>query len=74
MSKLPEILIHVLVGPPGKQRVRVSQTLPVLLTFVLFAFVQHVEVLFGLIDAASMPLTLFNLGATLFYHHSQWPE
>ena len=69
MSKLPEILIHVLVGPPGKQRVRVSQTLPVLLTFVLFAFVQHVEVLFGLIDAAaSMRLTLFNLsGATLFY-------
>ena len=69
MSKLPEILIHVLVGPPGKQRVRVSQTLPVLLTFVLFAFVQHVEVLFGLINAAaSMRLTLFNLsGATLFY-------
>ena len=69
MFKLPEILIHVLVGPPGKQRVRVSQTLPVLFIFVLFAFVQHVEVLFGLIDAAAcMPLTLFNLsGATLFY-------
>lgn len=69
MSKLPEILIHVLVGSPGNQRVRASLTLPVVIVFVLFAFVQHAEVLFGLIDETeSWWLTSYNLiGATLFY-------
>lgn len=59
----------LLLGPPGKQRVRASQTLLMLIVFVLFALVQHVEVLFGLIDETrSWQLTGFNLVvATLFY-------
>ncbi len=62
-------LTSLLVGPPGKQRVRASQTLLMLIVYLLFAVVQHVEVLFGLIDPAeSWRLTGFNLVvATLFY-------
>ena len=69
MSKLSTSMVYLVIGPPGKQRVRASQTLLMLVIFVLFAFVQHAEVLFGLIDEAeSWQLTTYNLtGATLFY-------
>ena len=62
-------MVYLVIGPPGKQRVRASQTLLMLFIFVLFAFVQHAEVLFGLIDETdSWNLTSYNLiGATLFY-------
>ena len=58
-----------MVDPPGRQRVRASQSLLVLLVYVFFAALQHTEVLFGLIDRTqSLRLTLVYLGgAAAFY-------
>jgi diguanylate cyclase (GGDEF)-like protein len=57
------------LGPVGPVRVRTSMTLIPLVVFVLFAFVQHGEVMLGLIDLAdSNRLTAFNLvGSAAFY-------
>jgi diguanylate cyclase (GGDEF)-like protein len=53
----------------SRQRLRVSLALVALVVYVLFAGVQHLEVLMGLVDAgASWRLTAFNLsGGLLFY-------
>src|SRR5439155_796347 len=58
-----------LLGPAGPVRVRTSMTLIPLVVYVLFAFVQHGEVMLGLIDLTeSNWLTAFNLcGAFAFY-------
>jgi diguanylate cyclase len=60
---------EVLLGTPGPRRVRTSMALIPLVIFVLFAFVQHGEVMLGLIDLdESNALTAFNLsGAFGFY-------
>jgi diguanylate cyclase (GGDEF)-like protein len=51
-----------LLGAPGPLRVRSSMALIPLVIFVLFAFVQHGEVMLGLIDLdESNALTAFNL-------------
>jgi diguanylate cyclase len=51
-----------LLGAPGPLRVRSSMALIPLVIFVLFAFVQHGEVMLGLIDLGeSNALTAFNL-------------
>lgn len=57
------------LGPPGHQRVRVSQTLLALLAYALFALLQQSEVSLGMVDArASRWLTTYNLaGAVGFY-------
>jgi diguanylate cyclase (GGDEF)-like protein len=57
------------LGPSGRQRLRVSQTLLSFTVFVVFAGIQHAEVLMGLIDRAqSNLLSAYNLiGAALFY-------
>ena len=59
----------LVLGPVGPVRTRTSMTLIPLVVFVLFAGVQHAEVLLGLIDASeSNRLTAFNLcGAVGFY-------
>jgi diguanylate cyclase (GGDEF)-like protein len=68
-TPLLQATLNMLMGQPGGQRVRASQTLLSVLFFVLFAVVQHTEVVFGLIDPTdSWRLTAFNLsGALLFY-------
>jgi diguanylate cyclase len=62
-------LADALLGAPGPLRVRTSMALIPLVIFVLFAFVQHGEVMLGLIDLdESNALTAFNLcGAFGFY-------
>ena len=58
-----------LVGPPGQQRVRASQSLLVLLVYVVFAAVQHAEVMLGLIDRTpSLWLTLIYLGGAVAFY------
>ncbi len=59
----------VVLGPAGPVRIRTSMTLIPLVVFVLFAFVQHDEVLLGLIHLSeSNWLTAFNLGGTAVFY------
>jgi diguanylate cyclase len=60
---------RLLLGNNPRQLLRVSQTLLVLAVYVVFAGVQHLEVVLGMIDASqSRALTIWNLaGGTLFY-------
>jgi diguanylate cyclase (GGDEF)-like protein len=60
---------NVVLGPPGRQRMRASQSLLALAIFALLALLQHAEMMLGLIDRGeSMRLTALNLsGAVLFY-------
>jgi diguanylate cyclase (GGDEF)-like protein len=62
-------LADALLGTAAAMRVRTSLTLIALVVYVIFAFVQHGEVMLGLIDLAeSNRLTAFNLiGAFTFY-------
>ena len=62
-------LTDALLGAPGPLRVRASMALIPAVIYVLFAFVQHGEVVLGLIDLGeSNALTIFNLsGALVFY-------
>jgi hypothetical protein len=59
---------RLLLGHDKPLRVRTSMTPIAMVVFVLFAFVQHFEVMLGLIDLVeSNRLTAFNLcGATVF--------
>ena len=59
----------LLVGDDPRQQLRVSQTLLALVVYVVFAGVQHVEVLLGMIDErASWALTAWNMsGGLVFY-------
>jgi len=59
----------LLLGRDKARRVRTSMTLTALVTYLLFAVVQHAEVMLGLIDLAeSNALTAFNVcGALVFY-------
>jgi diguanylate cyclase (GGDEF)-like protein len=68
-TSLQTRLADALLGAPGPLRVRTSMALIPLVIYVLFAFVQHGEVLLGLIDLGeSNALTAFNLsGAFGFY-------
>ena len=63
------LLRRWLVGDDQRQQIRASQALLVLSVYVVFAGVQHGEVLLGMIDeAASWRLTAYNLfGGVLFY-------
>jgi diguanylate cyclase (GGDEF)-like protein len=62
-------LTDALLGTASALRVRTSLTLIALVVYVMFAFVQHGEVMLGLIDlTASNRLTAFNLaGSFTFY-------
>ena len=69
MTEQPPIIVKVLLGNDLRQRTRASQALLVLTVYVVFAAVQHLEVLLGLIDASqSWALTAWNLtGGVCFY-------
>jgi diguanylate cyclase len=72
MKKSPPFVSRaagILLGVDKALRVRASFTLIVLATYLMFAVVQHVEVMLGVIDLhESNALTAFNLcGALVFY-------
>jgi diguanylate cyclase (GGDEF)-like protein len=69
MRNLWRTSADLVLGTEPKQRLRVGTSFLWLIVYLLFAGVQHVEVLIGLISAAdSWPLTAWNLtGATFFF-------
>jgi diguanylate cyclase len=69
MKNLWRASADLALGTEPKQRLRAGDSLLWLGVYLLFAVVQHVEVLIGLIDASSSwPLTAWNLtGATGFF-------
>src|SRR5450755_833321 len=69
MKDLWRTVADLVLGTEPKQRLRAGNSLLWLFVYLLFAGVQHVEVLIGLIGAAdSWPLTVWNLtGATAFF-------
>jgi len=68
MKGLLRASADLVLGTEPKQRLRTANSLLALTVYLLFAGVQHVEVLLGLIDEAdSWPLTAWNLiGGTAF--------
>jgi diguanylate cyclase len=68
MSAPASAISKLLLGSDRRQSVRLSQALLALAVYVVFAGVQHLEVLLGLIDPAeSWPLTAWNLGGGVFF-------
>jgi hypothetical protein len=69
MSDFSPGISRILLGRDRRQMTRASQALLVLTVYTVFAAVQHVEVLLGLIEASqSWPLTVWNLtGGICFY-------
>lgn len=68
-KSLRERAASIVFGPPGPVRVRTSATLIPFVVFVLFALVQHGEVMLGLIDLTeSNWLTAFNLGGSFLFY------
>lgn len=69
MSQTVAALSRLLLGDDARQKVRASQALLVLTVYIVFAMVQHAEVLLGMIDASqSWALTAWNLtGGFGFY-------
>jgi diguanylate cyclase len=69
MKDLLRASADLVLGTEPKQRLRTANSLLALTVYLLFAGVQHVEVLLGLIDEAdSWPLTAWNLiGGTAFF-------
>jgi diguanylate cyclase len=66
---LPQRVAATVLGPAGPVRVRTSMTLIPLVVFILFAIVQHGEVMLGLIDLTeSNRLTAFNLGGSAVFY------
>ncbi len=67
--RLPSSLADFVLGRPGHQRVRASQTMLSLVMFTAFAGIQHAEVMMGLIDPwQSHVLTAFNLGCSITFY------
>jgi len=69
MFQLAPALHTLILGQDPRQYMRLSQTLLVLVVYVLFAAVQHVEVMLGLVQTSeSWALTAWNLcGGIGFY-------
>lgn len=69
---------HLLLGPPGRQRVRVTMVLLTMAIYVLFSVLHYVEIQLGLIDARSAAwLTVYNLAGSLLFYllmRSGWSE
>jgi diguanylate cyclase len=62
-------LASLVLGPPGRQRLRVSQTLLGLVVYGVFAALQQAEVVFGLMDQDESNLlsAIYLLGGTAFF-------
>jgi len=63
------VVADAVLGPPGRQRVRASQSLLALVVYALFAALQYAGVLLGLFDfdASRRLAVLYLSGALLFY-------
>jgi diguanylate cyclase len=60
---------HVVLGPPGRQRVRASQTLLALLVYAAFAGLQYLGVGYGMLDGAdALRLTVLYLAGSLSFY------
>ncbi len=69
MSKALSALSKLVLGDDPGQKLRVSQSLLVLAVYLVFAVVQHVEVVLGMIDASqSWALTAWNLTGGLGFY------
>jgi diguanylate cyclase len=68
-SRFVSAVANLVLGPPGRQRVRASQSLLALLVYTAFAGLQYVGVRYGMLAAdEAIWLTLFYLtGSLLFY-------
>lgn len=70
--------IYPILGTTERQRVRVAMVLMTMAVYLLFALLQHVEVLLGFIDPrASAWLTAFYLGGSAFFYvllRTGWSE
>lgn len=68
----------LILGSPGRQRVRVTMVLLTMAIYLLFAILHYVEVRLGLVDArSSVWLTAYNLGGSLLFYllmRSGWSE
>ena len=68
-TRLPQLLVNLVLGPPGHQRVRLSQNLLSMSIFIMYALMQHVAVELGLMDRkASNTLAVFNLTGTFTFY------
>lgn len=69
---------RLVLGVPGRQRVRVTMVLLTMAIYVLFTALHYVEVRLGLIDVRSAAwLTAYNLGGSLLFYllmRSGWSE
>lgn len=62
-------LTRLVLGQAGRQRLRVVMVLLTMAIYVVFAILQHVEVMLGFIDArASAWLTAYYLGGSLLFY------
>jgi diguanylate cyclase len=69
MRAFPSVISKILLGSNPHQLMRVSQAMLVLAVYVVFAGVQHLEVLLGMIDASqSWVLTAWNLGGGISFY------
>jgi hypothetical protein len=68
-SRVLSAVATAVLGPPGRQRLRASQSLVGLITYVLFAVLQQVEVRLGFIDPheSRVLMAVFLVGALVFY-------
>ena len=71
-------LFTLILGPPGRKRLRVLMVLLTLVIYCAFALVQHAEVLLGFIDpqASAWLIAFYLLGSLVFYLliRSGWSE
>ena len=68
-SAYAPVIADVVLGPPGRQRMRASQALLALVVYMLFAVVQQFEVALGLIDfTESCWLMAVMLGGALAFY------
>lgn len=70
MSSNPALAIaNALLGPPGRQRVRASQSLLGMVVYLVSSGMQQVEVELGLVDQTeSLVVTAFYLGGGLLFY------
>jgi diguanylate cyclase (GGDEF)-like protein len=68
-SPVTAALSRLLLGDDPRQQLRVSQALLALTVYVVFAMVQHAEVMLGMIDASqSWTLTAWNLSGGIGFY------
>lgn len=66
---MKDTVTDLILGPPGRERVRVTMVLLTMAIYLLFALLQYVEVLLGLVNGRSSAwLTVYYLGGSLLFY------